>query len=138
MDPTTPNVKTTARLRLVEAGPDRVVVQVPEMNYQLHLKPAAPVSTEPGRRIKGTIRLPVWKVDFVSAGGGSFFEPVIGRPRRVHGRAMGALDGNKLVVDVVGVPVVADLPQRWRAEQIEPWTPVGLDVYDGATFEPAG
>ena len=128
--------KAVARLRIVEAGEERVVLQVPEMNYQLYLRPTAAVNREPGKRIKGVVRLPVWKVDFVSAGGGSFFEPVIGRPRRVHGRAMGAMDGNRLVVDVVGTPVVADLPQRWIAEDIEPWTPVGLDIYEGATFEP--
>lgn len=137
MSPTVSNDKAVARLRLIESTEERVVLGVPDMNYQLYLRPTKPVSKEPGKRVRGLVRLPVWKVDFVSAGGGSFFEPVMGRPRRVHGRAMGALEGNKLIVDVVGVPVVADLPQRWSADQIEPWTPVGLDVYEGATFEPA-
>jgi hypothetical protein len=131
------SVHAVARLRLLEAGDDRVVVGIPGTQYRLHLAIAAPVATEPGRRIRGVIRARVWKVDFVSSGGGSFIEPVYGRPRRVQGPVVeAAADLNAVVVDVCDCPVLGLLPDRWTASQITPGTRVGLDVYDGAVFEP--
>jgi hypothetical protein len=132
MDP-----RTMARLYFQSRKDDKVVVQIPGSNYQLHLKATGSVEPTPQGRVRGVIRCSVWKVDFVSDGG-AFIEPVYGRPRRVQGHVIGALEtGNSIIVDVQNQPIVADLPERWQASQIAAGTKVGLDVYEGATFEPA-
>lgn len=132
MDP-----RTVARLYVQSRKDDKVVVQIPGTNYQLHLKTTGPIEPTPQGRVRGVIHCPVWKVDFISAGG-AFIDPVYGRPRRVQGHVIGALDtGNSIIVDVQNQPIVADLPERWQASDIAAGTKVGLDVYEGATFEPA-
>lgn len=127
-----------ARLRVLEVGEQRLVTGIPGSNYELHLIPYASVTTPVGQRTKGMIRLSVWKVDFVSAGG-EYIEPVMGRPRRVQGKALGVGPGdNSIIIEVVGTPFVAELPERWQATEITPGTRIGVEVYPGATFEPAG
>jgi len=128
-----------ARVRVVEKSDDRVVLGITGTNYQLHLQPTAPVATEVGKRTRGVIRTRVWKVDFVSAGGGAYVEPIYGRPRRVQGRVVGQAPGpNSVIVEVYDCPIVGELPDRWNAAEMKPGTRVGLDVYPGATFEPIG
>jgi len=125
-----------ARLRVLDTAGQRLVAGIPGSNYELHLMPTAPVRVPVGRRTKGIIRLSVWKVDFVSAGG-EYIEPIIGRPRRVQGKALGAGPGeNSIIIEVVGTPFVAELPERWQASQITPGTRIGVEVYPGATFDP--
>jgi len=129
--------RAIARLYLLSKTDEKVIVQLPRTNYQTYLMCSEAVEPTPQGRVRGVVRLPVWKVDFVSAGG-SFIEPVYGRPKRVHGTAIGAMDeGNSLIVEVCDQPMVADLPARWQAAEIEPGTRVGLDVHEGATFSPA-
>ncbi|MBI1368622.1 MAG: hypothetical protein GC162_08190 [Planctomycetes bacterium] len=132
---TTTDIQTKARVYLVSRKDDQVVVSLPGTKYELHLRATAPVQPTPQGRLSGEIHCPVWKVDFVSAGG-AFVEPVMGRPRRVQGTVVGSLPGNKVVVDVVNQPIVATLPERWEAAKIAPGTRVGLDVPEGSTFEP--
>ncbi|QNN20777.1 hypothetical protein HED60_00340 [Planctomycetales bacterium ZRK34] len=129
--------RTVARLYFQSRSDDKVVVQIPGTNYQLHLKTTGTVEPTPQGRVRGVIRCSVWKVDFVSAGG-AYIEPVYGRPRRVQGHVIGSLEsGNSIIVDVQNQPIVADLPDRWQASEIAEGTKVGLDVYEGATFEAA-
>jgi hypothetical protein len=126
-----------ARVRVVEKSDENIVVSITGTNYQLHLKPTTAVDTPVGKRTKGVIRTDVWKVDFVSAGGGAYVEPVYGRPRRVQGRVIGTGPGaNSVVVDVCGCPFIGDLPERWQAADMKPGIRVGLEVHQGATFEP--
>jgi len=125
-----------ARVRVLETGAERFVAGVPGSSYELHLVPTAPVRISVGRRTKGMIRLSVWKVDFVSAGG-EYIEPIIGRPRRVQGKALGVGPGdNSIIIEVLGTPFVAELPERWQAAEITPGTRIGVEVYPGATFDP--
>lgn len=145
MEPSAPPTISTdvpspavARVRLLERDGDKVVLGIGGTNYRLHLRLDGEIDSPVGRRAKGVIATSVWKVDFVSAGG-AFVEPVYGRPRRVQGAVEGALpDGNAIIVDVAGCPIVGHLPQRWQAADIPPGTRVGLDVYDTATFQPVG
>jgi len=126
-----------ARVRVVEKSDEKLVVGITGTHYQIHLKPTAAVATPVGKRTKGVIRTDVWKVDFVSAGGGAFVEPVYGRPRRVQGRVVGTAPGpNSVIVDGCGCPFVGDLPDRWQAADMKPGIRVGLEVHRGATFEP--
>lgn len=128
--------RTVARLYFESRKDDKVVVQLPGTNYQLHLKATGPVEPNPQGRVRGVIRCSVWKVDFVSAGG-AYIEPVYGRPHRIQGRVIGALEtGNSIIVEVHNQPIVAELPDRWQASEIAEGTRVGLDVYEGSTFEP--
>ncbi len=135
---TMPTVEGLATARLLEVEADRIVLAMDQTNYRLHLKPGGQI--DPGRRgkrIRGRVVVSVWKVDRVSVGG-SYIEPVIGRPRRVQGRVLGRGPGvQTIVVQAAGVPIVAQLPQMFDAQSLAPGLKVGLDVYDGATFEPA-
>lgn len=127
--------QTIARVYLVKSTPEKVVVQIPGTSYQLHLHCPAEPEVSPQGRTRGIIGCRVWKVDLISPGG-AFIEPIYGRPRRVQGRVMAHGEGNALVVSVLGCPIVATLPERWIADEIPLGTLVGLDVYEGATFEP--
>ena len=113
-----------------------VIVELPGTNYQLHLKCDGGVTPSPQGRVRGVVRCSAWKLDEVSAGG-AFIEPVYGRPRRVQGTVLGTIaETNSVVVDVAGQPIVADLPERWQVSELSAGQRVGLDVYDGAGFEP--
>ena len=131
------NEHTIARVYLVESTPDKVVVQIPGTSYQMHLLCPSDPEVSPQGRTRGVIRCNVWKVDLISPGG-AFIEPVYGRPRRIQGRVTGHVEQiNGLIVTVLGCPVVAHLPSdRWEASQIPEGTLVGLDVYEGASFDP--
>ncbi len=133
---TTQTKPSVARVRLLEATPDRVIVGPPGTNYRLYLQPTGPVRGEVGDRIRGVIRCNVWKLDEVSAGG-AYVEPVFGRPRRVQGKVIATLpESNAVVVDLWDTPIVGLLPERWPAADIPLGIRVGLDVKAGSTFEP--
>lgn len=127
-----------ARVYLQQRIADEVVLSIGGTNYQLHLKAAGPVTPSKQGRVNGVIRLPVWKVDAVSAGGGAYIEPVYGKPRRVQGRII-ATDAaaNTVTVVVAGCPVVGVLPARWQAATFKPGAAVAMDILEGAAFEPA-
>lgn len=126
-----------ARLYLVKQEGDVVLLQIPGTSYQIELKATGPVKPSPQGRVSGVIRCPVFKLDIVSAGG-AYIEPIQGRSRRVQGAVIGTLAGsNSVIVDVAGQPIVGDLPPRWSAAELTAGTRVGLDIKEGATFEPA-
>ena len=125
-----------ARVYLQSKTAEQVVVRLPGSNYQLHLVPGGPIVATPQGRLTGTIRCPVWKVDEVSAGG-SYIEPVIGRPRRVQGVVIGTEPAtNSVVVEVASSPVVCQLPEEWDASRIPRGCRLGLDVRSGSRLEP--
>jgi len=130
MDP-----QNIARLYFKQQAGDLIVLNIPGTNYLLHLRPAGPVVPSPQGRVRGVVRLPVWKLDVVTAGG-AFIEPVFGRPRRLQGKVVGVAPGNGVVVEVFGQPIVGQLPPRWNAAELAIGTRVGLDVQDGGVFEP--
>jgi hypothetical protein len=125
----------TLYLKRQEKG--HAVLNIPGTAYELHLVADEPLTPTPQGRVRGVVRLPVWKADVVTAGG-AFIEPVFGRPRRVQGTVVQVLPAsNSVVVDVCGQPIVGDLPARWDAAQFVIGTRVGLDLPKGGTFEPA-
>lgn len=128
--------QTIARVYLLQSTAEKVVVQIAGTNYQLHLNCPGEPEVSPQGRTRGVIRCDVWKVDMVSAGG-AFIEPVYGRPRRINGRVIGHdAATNELVVAVRGCPIVGKLPERYAAGEIPEGTLVGLDVHEGASFDP--
>src|SRR5258705_13109213 len=84
-----------ARGTLVESAPASatkpatVTIAFPNTSYELHLHPTAPVATQPGKRILGTIRAKCRRIDVVDTGG-RYVEPVYGRPRRIEGSVLAA------------------------------------------------
>lgn len=140
--PTTPIAPTLARGILSESHaatatrPAMVVIEFPNSSYRLHLLPEEPITTAVGKRIVGTIRVQARRVDVVDTGG-SYVEPVIGRPRRVQGRIVETdAASNTLVVDA-GMPVHLVLTDpRQSAGQFARGALVSCDVLDGATFRP--
>lgn len=138
--PTTPIAPTLARGILAESHaatatrPAMIVIEFPNSNYQLHLVPDGPIATPVGKRIVGVIRAQARRVDVVDTGG-SYVEPVIGRPRRVQGRVIETDAATGTVVVDAGMAVHLKLTDaRQRAGQFERGALVSCDVLDGATF----
>jgi hypothetical protein len=115
-------------------APAHLVISFPNTSYRTHLRPTAPVSTEPGKRILGVIRCKARRIDRVTTGG-RYLEPVYGRPRRVQGSVL-AVTGDALVVDA-SVPVhVTPTDPRQKAADFAPGDFVSFDALEGATFSP--
>lgn len=125
-----------ARLYLVKQDGDQVELNIPGTKYRLALKAAGDVAASPQGRVRGVVRLPVWKLDEVTAGG-AYIEPLYGKPRRVQGKVVATLpETNSVVVEVCDQPIVGDLPSRWNAADVVVGSRVGLDILVGGVFEP--
>lgn len=134
--PTTPISPSLCRGVLHEVTPAHIVIEFPNTNYHLHLKPTGPITTAIGKRIIGTITVSARRVDIVETGG-KYVEPLTGRPRRVQGR-IASIDArtNELVVDA-GMSIHLKLTDpRQRADAFKPGDLVSCDVLEGATFTP--
>ena len=134
---------TLARGTLVEfvsataTKPALVKAAFPNTNYELHLVPGRPISTQPGKRLIGRVEARARRVDIVEAGG-RYIEPVIGRPRRVQGVVISADQGAGTITVDAGVPIKAGLTDaRQSPADFTPGTLVAFDIVDGATFTPA-
>jgi hypothetical protein len=118
--------------------PGYVVISFPNTSYLTHLRPPAAISTPLGKRITGTVRARVRRLDSVGSGG-RYLEPLEGRIRRLQGSVIGIDEQTNTVTVHAGVPVVCILTdERQRAAQFQPGQFVSCDVHDGATFTPAG
>ncbi|MFG0326871.1 MAG: hypothetical protein ACF8SC_06350 [Phycisphaerales bacterium JB037] len=99
---------TIARGVLAEKGPtvagrpESVVIEFPNTDYQLHLRPTGPVHAEVGKRVLGTIRVEARRIDRVGTGG-RYVEPIYGSPRRVQGTIVAIEDGT-LIINA-GMPI---------------------------------
>ncbi len=127
--------------------PGYIVLSIPGSQYRLHLRPSRAVDAgRVGKRLLGTINAEARRVDTVTTGG-RLVEPLVGRPRRVHGTvlatdpAAGTITvnaGGSSAVDGVDIPVVAKLlDARQRPDQFAIGALVAFDVLDGATITPS-
>ena len=134
--PTTPIDPSLSRGVLHEVSASHIVIEFPNTNYLMHLKPTSPITTPVGKRIIGTITVSARRVDIVETGG-KYVEPVTGRPRRVQGRVVSTdARTNNLVVDA-GMSLHLKLTDpRQRADGFKPGDLVSCDVLEGATFSP--
>jgi hypothetical protein len=115
-------------------APAYLVVSFPNTSYRVHLRPTAPVATEPGKRLLGVIRARARRIDRVQTGG-RYLEPVYGRPRRIQGSVLSVLN-DSLVVDA-SVPVhVTPTDPGQKPADFRPGDFVSFDALDGATFTP--
>lgn len=144
--PTTKIDPAFARGTLAEAVPATatkpayIKFAVPNTSYELHLVPRGEMSASasadhPAKRLIGTIRVSVRRLDVVGSGG-RYVEPVMGRPRRVQGTVVQVV-GGAVVVDA-GVPIHCVLTDdRQKPEDFPVGQFVSCDVLDGATFTPS-
>lgn len=114
--------------------PAHVRLTFANTSYVLSLLPTAPVKAQPGDKVLGTIQARARRVDVVPSGG-TFVEPVIGRPRRVQGRVVG--HGQDTIIVDAGVPMHCTLTDgRQHARDFKVADLVSFDVLDGASFTP--
>ena len=123
-----------ARGVLAEQREGEIVLAVPTTDYRILLKTYQPTTTAIGKRLVGIIRAQARRVDVVHTGG-SYIEPVYGRPRRVQGEIF-EIDpsGQSITVHAGAAPIVCKLSTSQRAESFKAGDFVSFDVLDGATF----
>jgi len=116
---------------------DRLVLDVPDTDYRLHLVLPRPIEGEIGDKVTGSIHAKAKRVDPIRSGG-RFIEPGYGRPRRIQGRIVGGEPAaNRLYVHAGGAPVIATLMPSQQATDFAIGQMVLFDVERGATFHPA-
>ncbi|MHC4996227.1 MAG: hypothetical protein ACYTGQ_14380 [Planctomycetota bacterium] len=129
--------ETTASLYLTQKSNDDIVLNIPATKYNLHLTATTDITPNPQGRLRGTIRLNAWKVDDVSRGG-TYIEPLNGRPRRVQGTVIGHdANANAFVIEAHKTPFLVTLPDRYNATDYPLNSRVAIDTPEGATFEQA-
>ncbi len=123
---------------LVSVDDRRIVLAIPNTDYQLHLVPTVPASqitTPPGKRIYGVIEAKALRMHNAH-GGGLYIEPVYGVPRIVQGRALAVdKERNRLLMNLA-VPVWVTMHEGQRAEDIALNQLANFYVETGATFTP--
>ncbi len=127
--------RSVVRGVLKEKSDERIVLSIPNTNYQVHLAIESPIEESLNKRISGHIVGRAKRVDTVNTGG-PYVEPVIGRPRRLQGMIIGSdAKANTLTV-YCGIPVTVTLTMDQKAADFEPQQLVSFDVERGATFKP--
>ncbi len=107
-------------------------------NYELHVDCQAAMSA--GQRAEGKVIVRARKLWTIAAGG-SFIEPLCGRPRLIQGRVK-AVEGKRLIVQA-GATVCVDLPEDrtsldLKNGEVVPGVMVNVATLAGARFEVAG
>lgn len=118
---------------LLESSDDRIVIEIPDSSYQIHLKVYQPLSTPVGKRVVGTIRANARRIT-VTKTGGRYIEPVYGRPRNIQGAIVATDPSEQTVTIHAGAPIVCKLPKSQRAEQFSVGDFVTSALEPGATF----
>lgn len=134
--PTDTANRSIARGVLADAKDGLVVLAVPDTDYRVQLTVSAPLKAQVGDRIAGFVRAQARRVDVIKSGG-SYLEPVAGRPRRVQGRILAVDAGADTITVGAGAPIVCRLGPRQKASQFQVAQMVSLDVEPGASFTPA-
>lgn len=123
-----------ARGILAEQHDGEIVLTVPNTDYRILLKTYQPITTPIGKRITGIIRAQARRVDVVRTGG-SYIDPVYGRPRRVQGEILEVdPSGQCIMVHAGAAPIVCKLSPQQRADAFKVGDYVSFDVLEGASF----
>jgi hypothetical protein len=119
--------------REVSRSADGLVLALPGTDYRLHLAAGDELKADARGEVAGTIRADARRVDVVGSGG-RFVEPVIGRPRRVQGRIIGAdVPGDAIVVQAGPCKLVCRLTDpRQSLRDFSIGQLVAFDVMRGA------
>lgn len=122
--------------KLLEHRDGRIVLALPGTDYRLHLviEIAPPVGV--GQKVTGTIHATARRVDVIPAGG-SYVEPVAGRPRRVQGRIVGGHLPSRTLYVKAGPTLICSLSdERQQPGDFSIGQLVSFDVEAGAVFKP--
>jgi len=123
--------------RVEQSSSERLVLDIPDTDYRLHLVPAEGRELVEGEKVTGRIHAKAKRVDPIRSGG-RFLEPGYGRPRRAQGTIVGGdPTGNRLYVNCGGAPVIATLMASQKATDFGIGQMVLFDVVRGAVFEVA-
>lgn len=135
------DVQPEAILRAVleSAGDDKVVLAVPNTDYQIHLVPTVPAAAladKLGKRVKGIAHGNALRVH-PAKGGGRYIEPVWGMPRIVAGKVLSVDASNRrFIVDLTVPFVVTTMPEQQYEDVIAPGKLVNFYLQSGSTFTP--
>lgn len=128
--------RATARGTLEAIADTHIVMSLAHTDYRLHLAPTAPITTELGKRIKGTIHARALRM-YSASGGGQFIEPLVGAPRIVAGRVMHIDQANRRVLVDLAAPVWITLEKSQPADRFALGEMVNCYVESGTQFTPA-
>lgn len=124
-----------ARGTLISHSNGIVAIAFPNTSYEVHLSVDGVVTTDPGKRIAGKIRLSARRID-ISRTGGKYVEPVVGRLTRVQGKVV-AVEGDTLVVDAA-IPVhLVPTERGQKPSDFQVGDFVTCNVKSGGTFTPS-
>ncbi len=132
---TTPATKPHhARGVLAGQRDGEVELTFPNTDYRLTLRTYQPVSVPVGKRVVGIIQARARRVDVVHTGG-SYVEPVLGRPLRIQGEVLDTdPSARTITVHAGAAPFVCNLGTRQKADHFRIGDYVALDVLEGTSF----
>ena len=87
---------TPTQGRVESVDGDTLVLRLPGTDYRIHLKRPAGAVPAVGSKLTGWVEVDALHVHAIPAGG-TFIEPVFGRPRKLQGRVLGH-EGSRLLV----------------------------------------
>ncbi|MEQ8770374.1 MAG: hypothetical protein RIB60_07690 [Phycisphaerales bacterium] len=119
--------------------PRSAVLSLHNSDYELHVAPPSsgwPEALAPGSKVIGRLRASARRVDICRTGG-KYVDPVVGTPRRVQGKVIGA-EGGVLMVDAGAVFALRLAAPGQKPEQFELGSMITCEVLPGATFEVTG
>ncbi len=132
---------TTERDRGVARGVAAAVkdghltLALPDTDYRIDLLTKGAIDAAPGRRTEGTITAQARRIDVIKSGG-RYFEPVIGRPRRVQGRIVAIDESANTITVLAAAPIVCRVGPGQSAGKFMVDQQVSFDVEPGAVFTP--
>jgi len=139
MSQTLPTNATEARGFVTEHDDERMVLTLPDSDYQIHLLTPTPVQPGNMGRIAGVIHAKAKRVDKTKGGrGGRYFEPVYGRPRRVQGRIVSVDAGANTITVNAACAITCELSGGQKTNEFAVGEFVTFDVEAGSTFTQTG
>lgn len=122
--------------KLLDHADGKIVIALPGTDYRMRLVIEIEPPVAVGQKITGTIHATARRVDVIPAGG-SYVEPVAGRPRRVQGRIVGGHVPSRTLYVKAGPTLICTLSdERQNVGDFHLNQLVSFDVEPGAVFKP--
>ncbi|MBL1217566.1 MAG: hypothetical protein D8M59_08730 [Planctomycetes bacterium] len=118
-----------------QSEPDLLVLSIPKSDYRLHLVPTCSIDAATGDRITGRVDAVARRIDLCYTGG-TFIDPIYGRPRNIQGRIRDIQPGDNTLLVQAGIPMYVSVRAPQRAEQFQVGQVIHFAVDRGATFTP--
>lgn len=126
---------TLATGYIEQSEPELLVLSIPKSDYRIHLVPTGAIKAAVGDRITGRIEAAARRIDLCYTGG-TFVDPVYGRPRNIQGRIRAIQPSDNTLLVQAGVPMYVNVRAPQRAEQFQVGQVIHCAVDRGATFTP--